>query len=110
MLLLRNPSFYTGLSLVLDLCFFAPPQPNSTIADTEADEVTWCVKSGWGSRGVPPDTITGIQVLNNANYIQIVAFLDQTKVNIQAGDFGGELDCGGQDEVRASWDYLWDYR
>jgi hypothetical protein len=49
-------------------------------------------------------------VLNNANYIQVVALIDQTKVNVQAGDFGGELDCGGQDEVRASWDYLWDYR
>lgn len=101
MLLLRNPSFYTGLSLVLDLCFFAPPQPNSTIADTEGDEVAWCTTDTHGTRVIPPDAIQGIQVLNNANYMQIVMFLDQTKVNIQAGDYGGELDPGGQDLVSA---------
>jgi len=82
---------------ISDFCFYAPPQANSSIADTEADEVTWCVKSGWGSRGVPPNTITGIQVLNTADYIQIVAFINQVNVNMQVGDYGGELDCGGQD-------------
>jgi hypothetical protein len=51
---------------------------------------------------MPPGTIQGIQVLNNPNYVQIVAFVDQTKINIQAGDFGGELDGWAQDGVRVS--------
>jgi hypothetical protein len=58
------------------------------------------MKSGHGTRGTPPGTFTGVQVLRNANYIQFVAFIDQTKVNIQAGDYGGELDGWGQDNVR----------
>jgi hypothetical protein len=95
-----------GLTLDSDFCFFAPPKPNSTIADTEALEVAWCTKKGHGTRGILPGTITGLQVLVNSNYIQYVAHIDQTKVNVAAGDFGGELDSGGQDGVRilgASW-------
>jgi len=97
-------NIYNNIS---DFCIFAPPQPNSTISDTEGVEVTWCAKEGWGSRVIPPGTFTGIQVLNNANYIQFVAFLDQTKVNIQAGDYGGELDMGGQDEAGNPMGGMW---
>jgi hypothetical protein len=85
-----------------DLCLFAPPGPNSTIGDTEGEEVCWCTAKGHGCRGIPPGTITGIQVLNNANYMQIVAFIDQTKINIAPGDEGGELDPHGQDLVRCT--------
>jgi hypothetical protein len=81
-----------------DFCFFAPPTPNTAIADSEGLEVTWCTDDTHGSRTVPPGTITGLQWLNNANYIQIVAFIQQTNVNMLANDSGGELDCGGQDE------------
>jgi len=84
---------------ISDWCLFAPSKPNSTIADTEGEEVTWCTKNGHGTRGIPPGTITGIQVLRNTNYLQIVAFIKQQNVNIAPGDFGGELDSGGQDEL-----------
>ena len=30
----------------------------------------------------------------------ITGLIDQTKLNIVSGDFGGELDSGGQDGVR----------
>jgi hypothetical protein len=93
---------YIELSLVSDFCFFAPQKPNSTIADTEGEEVTWCVKKGHGARGIPPGTFSGLQVLNNPNYVQVVGIINQANVNIQPGDFGGELDSGGQDEVRTS--------
>ena len=89
-----------GLTPLSDFCGFFPSQPNSTIADTEGEEVTWCTKKGHGARGIPPGTIQGIQVLRNPNYIQIVAFINQVNINIQAADFGGELDGWGQDEVR----------
>jgi len=88
--------FVNGIS---DFCFFAPPKPNSTISDTEAEEVSWCSKKGHGTRGIPPGTITGIQVLVNSNYIQYVAHIKQENVNVASGDFGGELDSGGQDEL-----------
>jgi hypothetical protein len=89
-----------GLTPYADFCLYAPFKPNSTIADTEGEEVAWCTKKGHGTRGIPPGTITGVQVLRNANYTQIVAFINQANINIQAGDFGGELDSGGQDTVR----------
>lgn len=89
-----------GLICYSDFCIFAPPQPNSTIADTEGVEVAWCTKKGHGARGIAPDTISGIQVLNNPNYIQIVAFIKQENIYIQTGDYGGELDGWAQDGVR----------
>jgi len=82
---------------ITDFCFFSPSQPNSTIADTEGEEVTWCTKKGHGARGIAPGTISGIQVLRNPNYVQFVAFIKQENVDIQTGDYGGELDGWGQD-------------
>jgi hypothetical protein len=83
-----------------DFCIWAPAKPNSTIADTEGEEVGWCTKNGYGTRGIPPGTFTGLQVLRTSQYLQIIGFINQGSVNIQPGDFGGELDSGGQDEVR----------
>lgn len=82
---------------ISDFCMWAPATANATIADTEGEEVGWCTKDGHGTRGVVPGTITGIQVLRTSQYLQIVGFIDQTKLNMQANDFGGELDSGGQD-------------
>jgi hypothetical protein len=63
--------------------------------------VGWCTKNGYGTRGIVPGTYSGIQVLKTSAYIQIVAYLSQPNVNMQASDFGGELDSGGQDTVRS---------
>jgi len=38
-----------------------------------------------------------IQVLRTSQYLQIIGFINQPDLNMQASDFGGELDCGGQD-------------
>lgn len=83
-----------------DFCIWAPPKSNSSIADSEGEEVGWCTKNGYGTRGIPPGTFTGIQVLRTSQYVQIIGHINQELVNLQAGDFGGELDSGGQDEVR----------
>jgi hypothetical protein len=93
---------YIGLISVSDFCLYAPGQPNSTISDTEGEEVAWCTTKNHGSRGIPPGTFTGLQVLRTADYLQFVGFINQANVNIQPGDFGGELDGGGQDGVSAS--------
>ncbi|KAI6155261.1 hypothetical protein BKA82DRAFT_991835 [Pisolithus tinctorius] len=80
-----------------DFCLWAPPQPNSTIGDTEQEEVAWCSKSGWGTRLIPAGVLTGVQVLKTSKYIQFAGFIDQTQVDLQAGDYGGELDPHGAD-------------
>jgi hypothetical protein len=82
---------------ISDFCFWAPPTGNSTIADTEGIEVGWCTKNGYGTRGVVPGTFTGLQVLKTSQYIQYVGFINQPLANMQASDYGGELDSGGQD-------------
>ncbi|KAF9068329.1 hypothetical protein BDP27DRAFT_1224439, partial [Rhodocollybia butyracea] len=80
-----------------DFCLFAPPTPNQTIGDSEGVEVAWCTKKGHGTRLMPEGTLQGVQVVQSPGYIEIVGFLDQSKINVMTGDEGGELDPGGQD-------------
>lgn len=83
-----------------DFCIWAPPQPNSTIGDTEAIEVAWCTNSAHGTRLIPAGALTGVQILITSQYVQFVASIDQTLVNLAASDYGGELDPHGADLVR----------
>ncbi|KAF8189883.1 hypothetical protein K438DRAFT_1552127, partial [Mycena galopus ATCC 62051] len=80
-----------------DFCLWAPRDPESTIADTEGDEVAWCTKPGRGTRTIPPGAIQGVQFMRTPDYVQVVGFIDQTFINLQAGDYGGELDPHGAD-------------
>ena len=97
--------FPTGYPLVphlafADFCFWAPPSGPTDIGDSEADEVAYCSQPGRGTRIIPDGTVTGIQWLNAPSYVQMMVFLDQTKVNLQGNDSGGELDPFGADLVR----------
>lgn len=82
-----------------DFCLWSSDQQGSTdtIGAGEAREVSWCSKKGHGGRIIPPGAITGLQWLYAKNYIQLVGFLDQTKVGLDASDQGGELDPHGAD-------------
>lgn len=60
-----------------------------TIPEGEAREVAWCTKHGHGSRIIPEGTFTGVQWLYAKNYLQVVGYLDQTKVGLKADDDGG---------------------
>ena len=37
--------------------------------------------------------------MRTPDYVQVVGFIDQTKINMAASDFGGELDPHGADLV-----------
>jgi hypothetical protein len=78
----------TGL---LDFCLWAPPKPNSAIADTEGEEVAWYTKPGRGTRLMPTGTLQGVQFIKTPDYVQVVGFIDQTFINIISGESGGEL-------------------
>ncbi|SCV73349.1 BQ2448_7275 [Microbotryum intermedium] len=82
-----------------DFCFFAPSKPGSNIGDTEEEEVSFCLKSGYGTRTVPQDVFTGAHYLVTPHYTQITAIGDFTKVNVKAADEGGELDPHGATEA-----------
>ncbi|CAE6472762.1 hypothetical protein ACGC1H_003497 [Rhizoctonia solani] len=81
-----------------DFCLWAPATPNSSIADTEAAEVAWCTKNTHGTRVIPGGALKGVQYLTTPDYVQITGFIDQTQINMQSGDQGGELDPHGADE------------
>ncbi|KAF8119985.1 hypothetical protein EV363DRAFT_1228633 [Boletus edulis] len=80
-----------------DFCLWAPSKPNSTIGDTEGQEVAWCTKHGHGTRLIPAGALKGVQFIRTPDYIQIAGFIDQTQINIAASDYGGELDPHGAD-------------
>lgn len=83
-----------------DFCLWSSPKENDTIGVSEAYEVAWCAKHGHGTRIMPAGTLLGVSHITTPDYVMIVGFLDQTKVNLAASDYGGELDPHGADEVR----------
>jgi len=82
---------------ISDFCLWAPPKPNSTVGDSEGEMVAWCTKPGHGTRLIPHDALQGVQFMRTPDYIQVVGFIDQTKINMADGDYGGELDPHGAD-------------
>jgi hypothetical protein len=87
--------------LPLDFCLWAPIEPNSVVGDVEGEMVAWCTKPGRGTRVIPANSLQGVQFMKTPDYVQVVGFIDQTKINIQAGDSGGEMDPHGADLVRS---------
>ncbi|KAF7308085.1 hypothetical protein MKEN_01170900 [Mycena kentingensis (nom. inval.)] len=79
-----------------DLCLWAPPKPNTTIAESEGEEVAWCSKKGHGTRLIPAGALLSVQYIQTPSYIQIAGAVNQAMLNIGGTD-GGELDSGGQD-------------
>lgn len=80
-----------------DFCLWAPPNPNGAIGETEREEVSWCVKSGRGTRVMPEGTLTGVHWVTTKDYVQVTGTGDFTKINVKKGDYGGELDPHGAD-------------
>ncbi|KAJ7588282.1 hypothetical protein C8J56DRAFT_890087 [Mycena floridula] len=61
----------------------------------KGEVVAWCTKPRNNARLIPDGTLTGVQFLKNDFYVQVMAIGDFTKLNLQAGDSGGELDPHG---------------
>jgi len=85
------------LNNLADFCVWGPPAPDTSISDAEGYVVAWCTQDGHGTRLIPEGALQGVQLLRTPHYIQIVGYIDQTMINMQAGDEGGELDGRGQD-------------
>jgi len=80
-----------------DFCLWGPPEPNSHVGDTEGESVAWCTKPGRGTRLIPAGALKGVQFMRTSAYVQVVGYIDQTMINIAAGDYGGEMDPHGAD-------------
>jgi len=80
-----------------DFCIWAPATPGHTVGEIEGEMIAWCTNPGHGTRVMPEGTITGVQFTRSPDYVQVVGFMDQTKINMIAGDAGGEMDPHGAD-------------
>jgi len=87
------------LNSIDDFCLYAPPKPgaDSVIGNTERIEVAWCLKGGKGTRLIPDGTIFGAHFIQTPDYVQITGTGNLTRLNVPAGDAGGELDPHGAD-------------
>ncbi|KAF8903752.1 hypothetical protein CPB84DRAFT_727292 [Gymnopilus junonius] len=79
-----------------DFCLWAPPYEGS-IGDTERVQVSWCTKSGRGTRTIPNGSLKGVHFVKTPDYVQVTGVGDFTQMNIPRGDAGGELDNRGAD-------------
>ncbi|KAF8531130.1 carbohydrate-binding module family 13 protein [Gautieria morchelliformis] len=79
-----------------DFCLWAPPSVGP-IGATEREEVAWCTKTGRGTRTIPDGTLSGVHFVKTPDYVQVTGQGDFTKINVLAGDAGGELDPHGAD-------------
>lgn len=82
------------INSIKDFCLYAPHK-SATIGDSEAKVISYCTKSGYGTRLIPDGTITGAHFLKTPSYVQITGRGDLTKINVAPGDEGGELDPHG---------------
>lgn len=86
----------TFSSSATDFCLWGPPYPGE-VGGTERVAVAWCTKSGRGTRTIPDGTLQGVHFVKTPEYVQITGVGDFTKMNIPAGDDGGEMDNKGAD-------------
>jgi hypothetical protein len=91
---LCQTSFFNSID---DFCLWGPPEKDSVVGDTEGETVAWCTKPGRGTRLIPAGALKGLQFIKTPAYIQLAGFIDQSLINIKAGDYGGELDPHGAD-------------
>lgn len=77
-----------------DFCLWAP-QTVGHVGPMETSVVSYCTKSGYGTRLVPDGTIKSAYFLQSDSFVQITGHGDFTRINVQKGDDGGELDPHG---------------
>ncbi|KAG6853872.1 hypothetical protein C0991_000479 [Blastosporella zonata] len=84
---------------IVHFCIWGPIDPNSVVADTEGEMVAWCTSPKHGTRLIPRNSLQGVQFMRTPDYVQVVGFIDQTRINLQGNDYGGEMDPHGADLV-----------
>lgn len=84
------PTVYADASLVLSAQIWGAPFANVTVAEDEEQLVAYCTTPNHGTRVLPEGTLQGVQFTKTPGYVQVVGFLDQTQIGLQADDYGGE--------------------
>ncbi|PWN36848.1 uncharacterized protein FA14DRAFT_183227 [Meira miltonrushii] len=82
---------------VQDFCLWGPPRGQEEIGEVEDRTVSYCTKSGYGTRIFPPGTLKGAHFIKTKDFVQVTGYGDFTSIHVKAGDEGGELDAHGAD-------------
>ena len=69
----------------------------ANVGDTERVAIAYCTKANRGARLIPDGTLQGVHFVQTPEYVQVTGVGDFTKINIKAGDAGGEIDNRGAD-------------
>lgn len=83
-----------SINSIDDWCTFSSPD-GLAIADEEQVTVAYCTKARNNARVIPDGTLTAVHFIKTPLYVQVMALGDFTKIGMQAGDEGGELDPHG---------------
>lgn len=83
-----------SINSIDDWCTFASPN-GEQIADVEGETVAYCTKPRNNARVIPDGTLTAVHFVKTPLYLQVMALGDFTRIGMQAGDEGGELDPHG---------------
>jgi len=81
-----------------DFCLWGQANPWAISNDLEAKAIAYCTKPGHGTRLIPDGALTGIQFMRTPSYVQVVGYINQTYLNYDPQDTGGETDPHGTDD------------
>lgn len=83
-----------------DFCLWGAPGPQVTgVGTAEQNVVSYCTKSGRGTRLIPAGTLQSVHFLKTPHYVQVSGTGDFTKLLYSSDGGGGELDPHGPDEL-----------
>ncbi|MCO5590148.1 hypothetical protein L7F22_044117 [Adiantum nelumboides] len=85
------------INSVSDFCLWAPPAGQEEIGNVEERVVSYCTKSGYGTRLIPPGALKGAHFIKTKDFVQVTGFGDFTSMHVKENDQGGELDAHGAD-------------
>lgn len=77
-----------------DFCLWGPPKVGEVGVEEES-MVSYCTKSGYGTRLIPDGTLHSAYFIQSDSFVQVTGRGDFTKINVKKGDDGGELDPHG---------------
>jgi len=80
-------------------CIWAQTKPGNAVGQMESHTVAWCSKGGHGTRVMPEGTLTGVQLTKTPDYIQIVGFMNQTKIKMVHSGIGAKMGPHEANEV-----------
>ena len=83
------------INSVQDFCLWAPYSGSKSVGDEEEHMVSYCIRSGYGTRLIPDGTIKKAHFVKTPDFVQVTGFGDFTSMHVKRGDAGGELDPHG---------------